>query len=139
MKSKGDMENTWKTLWNGWKTTGEKEECPLLSSNFYYVKKMKVFVQWWCSSLKNFFSLYLTFLPKLTSFSLVFSLGACPNASTTCSFYSPRNVTKYINTGIKPWFLHLNLNTIIVLCNSWRREKACQCQGSGIEGGSTTT
>ena len=66
---------------------------------------------------------YLNFL----AFLLV-SLGSCPIGSATCSFYSLRNVTRYIRTGVKPWFFHLNLNTTIVLCNGWRREKACQCQ-----------
>ena len=31
-----------------------------------------------------------------------------------------------------------NLNIAFVPCNGWRREKACQCQDSGTEGGSTT-
>jgi len=50
-----------------------KRESPLLSSVFYYVKKMKVFGQWWSSFPKNAFFLYLTFLPKLLGFALGFS------------------------------------------------------------------
>ena len=50
---------------------------------------------------KGYLSLYLTFPPKLSSFSLSFSLGSCPNGLATCSFYSPRNATKYIRTGVK--------------------------------------
>ena len=65
--------------------------------------------------------------PNCLAFLLVFP-GSCLNGLTTCSFYSPRNGTRYIRTGLKPWFLHLNLNTTIVLCNGWRREKARQCQ-----------
>ena len=133
------MGNMWRTLWKRWKTMGGQGGCPLLSSDFYYVKKMKGFVQWWWSSPKNAFSLYLTFLPKFSNFSLVFSLGLCPNSSATCSSYSSRNVTRCIKAGVKLWFLHLNPNIAIVLCNGWRREKACQCQGSGIEGNFATT
>ena len=106
MESKENMGNMWRTLWKRWKTMGGQGGCPLLSSDFYYVKKMKVFVKWWCSSLKNAFFLYLTFLPKLSNFSLVFSLGLCLNGSATCSSYSSRNVTEYIKIGVKPWFLH---------------------------------
>ena len=74
----------------------------------------------------SFLSTSLSY-PNFLAFLLVFP-SSCPNGSTTCSFYSPRNVTRYIRTGLKPWFLHLNLNTTIVLCNDWRTEKACQCQ-----------
>ena len=63
------------------------------------------------------FSLYLIFLPKLFSFSLVFSLGPCPNGPVTCSSYSLRSVTRYMRRGVKSWFLHLNLKTTTVLCN----------------------
>ena len=63
--------------------------------------------------------LYFTFLHKLSAL----SLGSCPNGSTTCSSYNTRNVARYIRTGVKPWFLHLNPDTAIVLCNVWRRER----------------
>jgi len=88
---------------------------------------------------KGYLSLYLTFPTKVSNFSLSFSLGSCPSGSATCSSYNPRNATKYIRTSIKPWFLYLNLEIAIVLCSGWKRDKARQCQGSGIEGGSATT
>ena len=85
-----------------------------------------------------FFSTSLSY-PKFLAFSLLFSLGPCPIGLITCSSYSSRNVTRYTRIGVKLQFLHLNLKTTTILCNDWRREKARQCQGSGTEGGSTTT
>ena len=84
-------------------------------------------------------SSYLTFLPKLLPLSLSIFLDSFPNCSATCSCYSMKNAVRYIRTGVKPPFAHLNPNTTIVLYYGQRRKKTCQCQGSGMEGGSTTT
>ena len=83
-------------------------------------------------------SFSLTFLPKILSFLYIF-LGSCPHCLATCSSYSTRNIARYIRTSVKPPFAHLNPNTTIVLYYDWRRKKTCQCQGSGMEGGSATT
>lgn len=118
MKSKEDIGNTWQILWKGWKTTGEQGECPLLSYDLYYVKKnqgfctMVMFFPKECLFLSTSFS-----YPNFLVFSLVFSLGSCPNGPVTCSSYSLRSVTRYMRRGVKSWFLHLNLKTTTVLCN----------------------
>ena len=102
----------------------------------FYVK-VKVFTQWRCSSQRK--PLFLPYFPTQPSASLSIFLGSCPNCSATCSSYSTRNVVRYIRTGVKPPFAHLNPNTVIVLYYGWRREKAHQCQGSGMEDGFATT
>ena len=61
------------------------------------------------------------FLTNFLLFSLVFSPGSCPNGLATCSSYSPRNVARY-KRCVKPWFPHLNPNTVAILCSGWRRE-----------------
>ena len=49
------------------------------------------------------------------------------NCLATCSFYSMKNVVRYIETGVKLSFLLANPNTTIVLCHGWKREKIGQC------------
>ena len=56
---------------------------------------------WHCSSQKPFFFPYFS-----TQISLSLSVSY-PNCSTTCSFYSTRNIVKYIKTGVKLSFPRL--------------------------------
>ena len=114
-----------KPFWRGEKPRVSKGECPSLFRSLYYVI-MKVFYNGdVLSQRKPFLSSSLSY-QNFLAFLLV-SLGSCPNGSATSSSHSTRNVARYIRTWVKPWFLHLNPITAIVLCNSWRREKVRQC------------
>ena len=53
---------------------GEQGKWPLLSPVFYYVKKSEGFCTVVMFLPRGYLSLYLTFSPKLSSFSLSFSL-----------------------------------------------------------------
>ena len=81
---------------------GEQGEHPLLSPDLYYVKKNQDFLTMVMFFPKEFFFFTSLSYPNFLTFSLLFSLGPCPNGLITCSSYSPRNVTRYTRTGVKP-------------------------------------
>ena len=127
MESKEDLWKTWKTLWKWMKNHGWARGTSLtLSWSLLCKEESRFFDNGNVLPQRIFFFTSLSY-PNFLTFSLLFSLGPCPNGLITCSSYSPRNVTRYTRTGVKPWFLHLNLKIATVLCNDWRREKACQC------------
>ena len=105
MESKEGMGKYWKTLWKGWKVTGEQGE------NVPHSLKLSIMWKWKPLYSGKFFPKESIFLPTSLSYPnfllfLLFSLGPCPNYLVTCSSYSTRNIARYIKTSVKLWFPH---------------------------------